>query len=307
MVYIIPIVIGGPTAGGKSDIAEELCDALNGVIINADSLQIYKGLPLLTAQPAIQEHRHFLYSHLEPWDKCEVAKWVQLIEEAIFNAIHQGKQPIIVGGTGFYLKVLIEGIAPIPEVPDDIVSEAEAMAASNGTTYVYNNLKSMDPTLPDYIKPNDRQRVVRYWSVLKGTGKPLQEWYQLHERKHRNVIKVLCMRDREILYQRINQRFVSMWNNGIVEEVQVFRTTYHNIQDNYAAKAIGFHEVEGYLQRIHTERQAIELAQTKTRQYAKRQLTWFRHQFKADIVLDEPQLSVDKILMFCHKSGMQDL
>lgn len=307
MVGIIPIVIGGPTAGGKSDIAEEVCDALNGVIINADSLQIYKGLPLLTAQPEPQEHRHFLYSHLDPWDKCEVARWLQLVEDEIHNSVNQGKYPIIVGGTGFYLKVLIEGIAPIPDVSDDIVSEAEALAASQGITYVYDNLKSKDPTLPDYIKPNDHQRVIRYWSVLKGTGKPLQEWYQLQVPKHRNVIQVFCMREREILYQRINQRFVSMWNNGIVDEVQVFRTTYQNIHNNYAAKAIGFHEVEGYLQGVHTERQAIELAQTKTRQYAKRQLTWFRHKFKADIVLDEPQLSVDKILMFCHKSGMQDL
>jgi tRNA dimethylallyltransferase len=172
---------------------------------------------------------------------------------------------------------------------------------------VFESLKAMDPAVPEYIKPTDYQRVIRYWAVMKATGKPLQEWYQLQVPKHRNVVKVLCMRQREILYQRINQRFASMWNDGIIDEVQVFRTTYQNIDNNYAAKAIGFQEVEGYLQGVYTAGQAIELAQTKTRQYAKRQLTWFRHQFSADIILDEPQLSVDKIIMFCHKLRMQDL
>jgi tRNA dimethylallyltransferase len=307
MAGIVPIVIGGPTAGGKSDIAEVLCDAVNGVIINADSLQIYKGLPLLTAQPVIQPQRHYLYSHMEPWDKCEVVRWLQLVEELLEATLREGKQPIVVGGTGFYLKVLLEGIAQIPQVPDHIVQEAESLANTHGITYVYEKLKALDPLVPAYIKPTDHQRVIRYWSVLTGTGKPLQSWYQLQVPKQRQAIRVVCMRERDILYQRINQRFVSMWNGGIIDEVQVFRTTYHSIDNNYAEKAIGYHEVNAYLRGECSAQQAIETAQTKTRQYAKRQLTWFRHQYGADVILTEPELNVDKILMFCHKSGMQDL
>lgn len=307
MASVIPIIIAGSTACGKSDISEQLCDALNGVIINADSLQIYKGLPKLTAQPSLQEGRHFLYSHFEPWDKCEVVRWLLLVEEAIRNAEQQGKHPIIVGGTGFYIKVLTEGIAPIPYVSEEVLAKAESLTQRHGIQFLYDELKNKTPNLSEHIKPTDVQRVMRYWSVLMETGKSLQEWYQLQQPKERNVVKVLCLRDRDILYQRINQRFFYMWKNGIVDEVQVFRTTYQNIENNYAAKAIGFHEVEAYLQGAYTEANAIELAQTKTRQYAKRQLTWFRHQFKANIVLDESQLSVDKILMFCHNSGIRDL
>ncbi|MBH1990029.1 MAG: tRNA (adenosine(37)-N6)-dimethylallyltransferase MiaA [Alphaproteobacteria bacterium] len=304
MPQLIPIIITGPTAGGKSDIAEQVCDALDGVIINADSLQVYKGLPELTAQPVIQEGRHVLYNYFEPDDKCDVVRWVGLVQEATAQAQSMGKQPIIVGGTGFYLKVLMEGIAPIPDVPNDVMQRAEAIIQTQGIDALYQDLKAKDPNLPKHLRVTDIHRTMRAWTVLEATGKPLQEWYQLQQPMTDRFIKVLCSHDREILYHRINQRFVSMWKNGITNEVQVFRTTYHDINNNYAAKAIGFDEVEAYLDGRLTESLAIEQAQTKTRHYAKRQLTWSRHQFDADIVLDEPQFNVDKLLMFCHNSGM---
>lgn len=304
MSLLTPIIIAGPTASGKSDVAEQLCDALNGVIINADSLQVYKGLPILTAQPDLIQGRHVLYSLFEPWDKCDVVKWLSLVHDAINNAQAADKYPIIVGGTGFYLKVLMNGIAPIPSVPDEITQRAEALIENHGAGYLYQKLKFKDPDLPSHICISDTQRLIRAWSVLEATGKPLHEWHMDQSSETSNFIKVVCFHDRNILYERINQRFVSMWKNGITDEVLVFRSTYQHIKDNYAAKAIGFNEVNAFITGALAESLAIEQAQTKTRQYAKRQLTWFRHQFDADIILDAPQFNVDKLLMFCHNSGM---
>lgn len=297
MNELFPIIVTGPTAGGKSDFAERLCDTIDGVIINADSLQVYQGLPKLTAQPAVQEGRHFLYGLFDPWNKCDVVKWLTLVQTAISSAQHQGKKPIIVGGTGFYLKVLMEGIAPIPTIPDVIIQHAEHLVHVYGIEYLYSDLKEKVSDLPKFLKPNDIQRVIRAWTVFEATGKPLHKWHEMQRPNNAKFLKILCLHDRTILYERINQRFASMWINGILDEIQVFNSTYQHITDNYAAKAIGFTEVDAYLKGHLTDIEAIEQAQTKTRQYAKRQLTWFRHQFHPDVVLEGPNFNMDKVLI----------
>lgn len=298
MTILDPIIITGPTAGGKSDLAEKICDALDGVIINADSLQVYKGLPKLTAQPPLQEERHVLYSVLEPGDKCDVVKWIELVESEISKACVRGKRPIIVGGTGFYLKILLEGIAPIPPIPKTILQHADLLVHTCGLEYLIEDLIKKDPDLPRHLMYNDPQRVLRAWSVLEATGVSLQEWHKKQAKNNKKFIKLLRTREREALYERVNQRFELMWASGIIKEVQVFNSKYSNITNNYAIKAIGFAEVDAYLRGNISAIEAIELAQTKTRQYAKRQLTWFRHQFKADVVIETQKNEVDEILNF---------
>jgi tRNA dimethylallyltransferase len=299
MPNLPPIIIAGPTASGKSEFAEYLCDKINGAIINADSLQVYRGLPQLTAQPVIQKGRHYLYSVFEPWDKCDVARWLTLTNETIELVQQAGKRPIIVGGTGFYLKVLIEGIASIPAVPDTIMQQAEHLLQAHGATYLYEDLKRKDSTLSPHIRLNDTQRVIRAWTVFEATGKTLGEWQHMQNSNANPFVKILCTHDRNVLYERINQRFASMWINGILNEIQRFQSMYPRMVDNYAVKAIGFAEVDAYLKGSLTDIQAIERAQTKTRQYAKRQLTWFRHQFHPDVVLEGSSFNLDAVLSIC--------
>ncbi|MCP5322454.1 MAG: tRNA (adenosine(37)-N6)-dimethylallyltransferase MiaA [Candidatus Paracaedibacteraceae bacterium] len=301
MTTLDPIIITGPTAGGKSDLAEKVCDALDGIIINADSLQMYKGLPCLTAQPETQEERHTLYSVFEPGNKCDVIKWIELVELEISRANAQGKRPIIVGGTGFYLKVLLGGIAPIPPIPETIFQHADWLVQTYGLGHLIEDLIKKDPDLPKHLQHKDPQRVLRAWTVLKATGISLRDWYKKQTQNEQKFIKILRTRERDVLYKRINQRFDLMWTNGIIEEVQVFNSKYSNITNNYAVKAIGFAEVDAYLKGDISAAKAIELAQTKTRQYAKRQLTWFRHQFKSDVVIETNQNGVDEILNFVDK------
>lgn len=293
---LLPIVIFGPTASGKSDIAEQLSDALDGVIINADSLQVYKGLPMLTAQPKIDVSKHLLYGFLDPGDKCDVAQWLTWAKSAISNAQQQGKVPIIVGGTGFYIKSLLDGIASIPEVSQDIYHKAETFLTQNGAQAMLLDLQQRAGPLPAHIRPEDEYRLLRAWAVFESSGVPLHVWQQQAAKTESlSAVKVVCSHARDVLYNRINSRFIWMWKNGILEEVSVFRSLYHNITHNFASKAIGFLEVCDYLDNKLLAEEAIAGAQMRTRQYAKRQLTWLRHQFKPDVVLDESGFSADKV------------
>lgn len=300
MSSLQPVIIFGPTASGKSEVAEKLCDELNGVIINADSLQVYKGLSLLTAQPSIIEGRHLLYNFLAPNIRCDVFQWLDWINSELDNAQSLGKQPIIVGGTGFYIKALLGGIVQIPEVPKEIYKEGEQFLKTLGAKEMYNELKKeVGAHLPSSIKPEDEYRLLRAWSVFKATGTPLHVLqHQLPKTKPLDAIKILCSQDRENLYDRINRRFIWMWENGIIEEVQLFRSSYYTIKNNFASKAIGFEEVIAYLDGMFSAEEAIMRSQIRTRQYAKRQITWLRHQFTPDVVLEGPAFDVNKVKKF---------
>ncbi len=280
----IPVlIIAGPTASGKSKLALEYAQNHNGVIINADSMQVYKELPILTAQPSPKEMElvpHKLYGILSGDDPCSVARWQRLALQAIAECAEMGKPPIIVGGTGMYISALLSGIAAIPEVSSQVRSAVRTLHQQLGADDFYKELQQLDPEMAKRLHPGDTQRVVRAFEVIKATGRSLLEWQGESGKDavaHLDCTVKLLTPDKEKLRERANQRFVRMVANGAVEEAKLLLSK--NYDPNMPVmKALGVPELSAYLQGTATLEEAIELAQIATRQYIKRQLTWFRKQ-----------------------------
>jgi tRNA dimethylallyltransferase len=275
------IVIGGPTASGKSFFALQLARHLKGVIINADSMQLYQGLPLLTACPSAEHYKeipHYLYEHRPPDQPYSAAEWAQ---EAALLIQQQTKPVIIVGGTGFYLKTLIEGISPIPLVPEEIRQQVKQEWQEKGFKEFYKQLQQKDPELSAILKPTDQQRLCRAWEVLCYTGKSLWYWQnQPRQKLLPSCFKMKIMNpEKSWLYPIIDKRILQMIEQGIIEEIKNFLNFYPSPSTSLN-NALGFKEFSAYLHHQTSLKEAIALTQQRTRQYAKRQMTWFRHQFK---------------------------
>lgn len=270
------LLIGGPTASGKSDLALEKAKTLDGVIINGDSLQVYRGLEILTAQPSPQEYQevhHHLYSFLDPSQTFSVGKWLPLVMSEIEAALKNNKLPIVVGGTGLYLKSLRDGISMIPSIDPQIRKQLKYSQEEN-----YAELKKVDPLLAGRLSPQDRQRTQRGLEVFYGTGKPLSFWQAQKPLPSAYEFETyLFMPNKQELENRITLRLHKMLERGVLDEISHIRLSSLSSQ---ARKAIGFQEFEAYLKGEISFEDAFELTLIHTRQYAKRQLTWFRHQFK---------------------------
>ncbi len=277
-------IIAGPTASGKSARAIERAEKSNGVIINCDSLQIYDGLQILTAQPSPEDLKktpHKLYSHLHPNQACSAGNWRELVEPLIHKTLNEGKIPIIVGGSGLYIRALTDGLSPMPDVPQDVRKAAMEIYDKLGAEEFYKQLKKRDPEMAARFHVNHKARLVRAWEVLDATGKSLAEWQKLTRLKPPEnwdfKIEVIIP-ERAILHQRCNDRFEWMLENGALEETEDFskRTDLnHNIP---MLKALGYRELLNYINGETSKETAIEKAQARTRQYAKQQVTWFRNQ-----------------------------
>jgi tRNA dimethylallyltransferase len=275
------ILIGGPTASGKSALALDLAKQLKGQIINADSMQVYKDLPILSAQPSEEEKEqapHKLYGFLEMDQPFSVAKWVDLAVHEIKN--FEGPS-IVVGGTGLYLKALLEGISSIPEIPPSI---RESLSQQE-TKDLYEYLQKEDPVMATRLKPGDTQRIIRALEVKLHTGKSLLEWQTQKtespfKKERPFVIKILP--PREELYESINKRAEWMIERGALEEIKAVR--FNNLN---SLKTLGYAELKSYLEGTLSLEDASLKMQQKTRNYAKRQITWFRHQMKADLVVEK--------------------
>lgn len=280
-------IVAGPTAGGKSAFALSLAKKLNGVVINCDSMQIYDDLPVLTAQPSENDKReapHVLYGILQPAEPCSAGIWQALASREIGTAIANGQTPIICGGNGMYIKVLLEGLSPIPETPPEIRERANARQEQIGTATLHDELKKRDPESAARFHPEHTARIVRAWEVFEATGKKLSDWQK--ESKNAppenwsfEIHKI--MPEREELYRRCDMRFNQMLDNGALEEVEDFsaRLDSGEIPANpLLAKALGFAHLRAFLAGKISREQAINLSQTETRQYAKRQVTWFKNQ-----------------------------
>lgn len=297
------LIVSGATASGKSALAKKIAEEKNGVIINADSIQLYRELPILSAQPDANDTRqipHFLYSVLKHNENSSVALWLDLAKNAIDEALKNQKLPIVVGGTGLYISKLIDGINQIPEIDEDLKNEIK--------NYTREELRKILIDLKDdeAAKNLDTQRLARRLEVLKQTGKTLS-WWQSQPAKtffrKENFIHLNIELPRNLLYQNCNERFKTMFENGAVEEVENLLKLEPKF-DCGVVKTIGYLEIKDYLSGKINKNTAIQIASQKTRNYAKRQLTWFRHQFKEKIVINDPTHHHSNIIATTAQDGM---
>jgi tRNA dimethylallyltransferase len=278
------IVIGGPTASGKSAIATELARALSGVVINADSMQVYAELPILTAQPgaaALAAAPHRLYGVLSAADICSAARWADMAWAAIDEAVRENRQPIVAGGTGLYLQALMQGLAPVPEIPHEVRAEARKLLEELGPETFHARLAGRDPAAAARLRPTDPQRLARAWEVLEATGRSLADWQALGAatRPEAVFLPVVLNPDRETLYRAIDDRFARMVASGALEEVRALGQM--NLPaEAPALKALGVRELLDHLAETSALELAIAAGQQSSRRYAKRQMTWFRNQIQ---------------------------
>lgn len=281
------IVIYGPTASGKSALALQMAAENSGVIINADSMQIYDALPVLTARPSqedLTQAPHLLYGTLDPAERCSAARWRALAIAEIGRALDSGRIPIVVGGTGFYLKALLEGLSPIPEVPPEIREKATALQAECGNPGFHAELSKRDPAMAARLHPNDTQRLIRAWEVLEATGQSLAEWQALPAEgppAEWQFEKHFVNPDRAALYERCDQRFETMLSRGALDEVAALGKAIdvgEVPEDAAITHALGFSALRACLRGECTLEDAAARAKQETRNYAKRQVSWLNNQ-----------------------------
>lgn len=282
---MLPVfVIAGPTASGKTGFSIKLADKFNekGIgceIINADSIQLFSDLKILTAFPNLDEMSrvpHHLFGILGPNETYSVARWRQAAEAEIDKLLSQGKIPILCGGTGFYLNAIIRGISDIPDVPEHHRKAVFEKFQNIGRTEFFKKLSELDPT--NKLDVNDTQRILRAYEVVSFTGKPLSFWWnQKNKPKYENIKSLVLLPPRDKLKENILARTIQMLDHGAVEEVREFLSRYPNYHGPLD-RVIGFAEIRDFLDQKISKEQLIENMFIKTRQYAKRQSTWFRNQ-----------------------------
>ena len=278
------IVIGGPTASGKSATALALARHFDGEIVNADSMQIYEDLPVLTARPGPEELAmapHHLYGVLGIQHRCSAGQWRDLALRAIHDIQGRNRLPIVVGGTGLYLRALMTGLHEMPDVPENVRARLNLRLEDEGAPSLHAELSSVDPDTAAGLIPSDGQRIVRALEVFIHTGRGLRSWQAGRIKDAPSDMRfwtVSLLPAREELYAAANERFDRMLDNGAIEEVATFLAR-SPAEDFPLLKAVGVPPIRAYIgEEIERERMT-ELGKRDTRRYAKRQLTWFRHQF----------------------------
>lgn len=286
------IIISGATASGKSSVAIEIAKIFNGAIINADALQIYRDLPILSAQPTHEQQsqiNHYLYGIFSAQQKISVGIWLDFVADAINKILNSKKIPIVVGGTGMYISCLINGIAKIPIIAPETRAQASTLYEKIG----HNEFLKKFGT----EKIIDKQKLLRRAEVFLQTGKNIDDF---HAQEKKNIlgdfhkIHLNLNPSRDEIYQNCNARFEKMLQEGAIEEVKNFIEKCPDFYNFSIAKTLGFHEIASFLIGDIKKFEMIKLATQKTRNYAKRQLTWFRHQFD-DIIFCENADQLKKI------------
>ena len=279
------ILIAGPTSSGKSNFALKLAKKIKGEIINADSMQVYKQLQILTARPKkkdLKKIKHHLYGFCDVKKNYSTGEWLKLLLNKIKDIRRRNKVPIVVGGTGLYFKALTDGLVKIPNIPMKIRNKIRLMQKKLGQTKFYNKLLKLDPLIKNKIDKNDIQRSIRAYEIKHQTKKSIVEWFKKTKVffSSDEFIKLYIDYPRESLINRINLRVEGMFKDGAIEEVRRFNKIKVK-KENSSNKVIGIKEITNLLNKQRTLEQAKELIAIKTRQYAKRQVTWARGQMQS--------------------------
>lgn len=279
------VLIAGPTASGKSRLALDLARRHRGMVINADSMQVYRELRVLTARPGVADESiapHRLYGHVPAANCYSVGAWVREVEDAIGKAHEAGRIPVVVGGTGLYFKALSEGLADIPSVPAHVRREVRALAEGATSEALHRRLAGIDPQDASQIRASDRARILRAFDVYMATGRPLAEWRKQPGKPildMSTVERFVLDPERSPLYGRIDARAETMLAEGAIGEVEALLALGLS-EDLPAMKAIGVRQLADHLAGKLPLDAALAAIKSETRRYAKRQLTWFRNQMR---------------------------
>ena len=277
------ILIAGPTASGKSALALALAEKLGGTVVNADFMQIYRDLRIITARPAPDEERrmpHRLYGHVDAAENYSVGRWCSEVAAPLAECVQQRRAAILVGGTGLYFNALTRGLAAVPPIPAEIRDAVRARLASEGVAVLHAELAARDPMAAAQLKPGDRARVTRALEVILATGRSLLDWHDDNKPAAvdlAGVAKVFLLPERDELERRIGARFDAMIAAGALDEVRALAARKLN-PNLPAMKAHGVPWLIRHLAGEITLAEAAEHAKLETRQYTKRQATWFRNQ-----------------------------
>ena len=276
------ILIAGPTGSGKSEIALRLAKKINGEIINADSMQVYKEIKILSARPESYSNvSHYLYGNISVKNNFSAGEWLKKVKVNLKKIIKKKKQPIFVGGTGLYFKLLTEGISNIPKIPDSIRKKARKLNVKLGNDKFYNLLIKLDPLINNRIKKNDTHRLIRAYEVVTFTKKSLIDWQKKNKNYFSNYhfVKIFINPENSFLQKLLRLRLKKMFELGAVNEVKKFLKLKIN-KSLPANKILGIEEIKKYLEKKIPLEQAFEETFIRTRRYVKRQRTWFRGHMK---------------------------
>ena len=301
------ILISGPTASGKSNFAVKIAKKIQGEIINADSMQVYKKLKILTARPNRIEQKnikHHLYGFVNLNEKFSTGQWLKLSIKKIKNIQKKKKIPILVGGTGLYFQSLIDGLVKIPEIPLKFRYKVRLMSKREGQEKFYKKLLKLDPKIKDKFDPNDTQRSIRAYEIKSYTNISMYDWLTKtkSEFKDSDFLKLHIETKREKLIERINLRTSNMINGEAINEVKKF-IKLKIIKDQSVNKVIGIAELTQYLNSEITLEEAKGLILIKTRQYAKRQATWAKTRMVSWVKIDPNK--VDGYIKKLKKSSLK--
>jgi tRNA dimethylallyltransferase len=320
--FDMALILTGPTACGKTALALDLAERIGGEIVALDSMTVYRGMNIGTAKPTAAERArvpHHLIDVLDPWESLTVAWWLDHAEAACRDIAARGKRPLFVGGTQFYLKALLFGLFPGPPADEELRRALEVEAERTSAVALHARLAAVDPKTATRLHPNDVRRVVRALEVHTLTGRPISDWQQTWDTPAfvtdptaapppARIPAVVLELPREVLYGHINERVDWMLAAGWLDEVRRLRELPQPLSRE-ARQALGYRELLAYLDGVGADwMRTVEIIRTRTRQFAKRQLTWFRHLPQLVVVpTDGPDLAERALRAWAKTSGRGEI